>query len=262
MITSMTNPKVKQVVLWRTKARQRREDGVFLAEGWKMFDEAPEEWVREIYISETVLDKKGEHPDSWEKLDRLGCEVVSEEVMAKMSDTQTPQGILLILSCPQHSADEILKVPNGLFLVLEDIQDPGNLGTILRTSEGAGVSGIFLSKGTADIFNPKTVRSTMGSIYRIPFIYTDDLQEIMQKLKNNGVHSFAAHLAGQEYYTGQAFTGPTAFLIGNEGKGLSEELAKQADSYVKIPMEGKLESLNAAVAAALLIYEAKRQRSL
>jgi len=119
-----------------------------------------------------------------------------------------------------------------------------------------------MSKGTVDLFNPKTVRSSMGSIYRVPFIYIDDLQEIMQKMKNNGIQTFAAHLSGKEYYTGRSFTGPTAFLIGNEGNGLSDELAEQADAYIKIPMEGKLESLNAAVATALLVYEAKRQRNM
>ena len=262
MITSMTNPKVKQVVLWRDKAGQRRKDQVFLAEGWKMFGEAPEDWIREVYLSEKAYEKKEGDEELWEKLERTGYELVSEEVLSKMSDTQTPQGILLVLHRPNYSAEEILSAPGGLFLVLEDLQDPGNLGTIMRTGEGAGVNGIFMSKGTVDLFNPKTVRSSMGSIYRVPFIYIDDLREIMQKMKNNGIQTFAAHLSGKEYYTGRSFTGPTAFLIGNEGNGLSDELAEQADAYIKIPMEGKLESLNAAVAAALLVYEAKRQRNM
>ena len=258
----MTNPKVKQVVLWRDKAGQRRKDQVFLAEGRKMFGEAPADWIREVYLSEKAYERREGDKELWEKLEQTGYELVSEEVLSKMSDTQTPQGILMILRRPKYSADEILSAPNGLFLVLEDLQDPGNLGTIMRTGEGAGVNGIFMSKGTVDLFNPKTVRSSMGSIYRVPFIYADDLQEIMQKMKNNNVQTFAAHLSGKEYYTGRSFTGPTAFLIGNEGNGLSDELAGQADAYIKIPMEGKLESLNAAVATALLVYEAKRQRNI
>lgn len=261
MITSMTNPKVKQVVLWRTKAKQRREDGVFLAEGRKMFDEAPKDWIREVYLTEAALGRIKENTENWEKLQSVGFEQVSDEVMAKMADTQTPQGILMVLHCPEYTAESILDVPKGLFLILEDLQDPGNLGTILRTGEGAGVSGIFMSKGTVDIFNPKTVRSTMGSIYRVPFLYVEDLHEVMQEMKKNGITTYAAHLEGKEYYTGKSFLGPTAFLIGNEGNGLSRNLAEQADAYLKIPMEGQVESLNAAVATALLIYEAKRQRS-
>ena len=117
-----------------------------------------------------------------------------------------------------------------------------------------------MSKGCVDIFNPKTVRSTMGSIYRVPFMICDDLQEIMQKMKNNGIKTYAAHLAGKDYYTDYSFKEATAFLIGNEGNGLSDDLTKQADCYVKIPMEGKLESLNASVAGSILMYEANRQR--
>lgn len=261
MITSMTNPKVKQIVLYQNKSKERRRDGVFLAEGFKMFREAPKDWIKEVYLSEKARGKaETESEEVWKKLEETGYEMVSDEVMSKMADTQTPQGILTVLRCPRYETEELLRSPHGLFLILEDLQDPGNLGTILRTSEGAGVTGIFLSKGTVDIFNPKTVRSTMGSIYRVPFIYTEDLQEIMQKMKNNGIKTYAAHLSGEVYYAGCSFLEPTAFLIGNEGNGLSRELSNQADAYIKIPMEGQLESLNAAVATALLIYEAKRQR--
>lgn len=262
MITSMTNPKVKQVVLYNHKARERRRDNVFLAEGIKMFAEAPLDWIQEVFLSERAMAKVESEPEIYVKLESVRHELVSDEVMNKMADTETPQGVLTILKCPSYSEDELLKVPGGLFLVLEDLQDPGNLGTILRTGEGAGVTGIIMSKGCVDIFNPKTVRSTMGSIYRVPFMICDDLQEIMQKMKNNGIKTYAAHLAGKDYYTDCSFKEATAFLIGNEGNGLSDDLTKQADCYVKIPMEGKLESLNAAVATALLVYEAKRQRTV
>ena len=173
-----------------------------------------------------------------------------------------PQGIITILKRPEYRLETFLDDPRGLFLILEDLQDPGNLGTIMRTSEGAGVTAVILSKTTVDIFNPKTIRATMGSIYRMPFIFADGLKDIMQIMNEKQVQTFAAHLSGTTYYTGHSFQKPTAFLIGNEGNGLSEEIAKMADFFIKIPMEGKLESLNAAVAAALLIYEAKRQRSL
>ena len=262
MITSVSNAKVKQVVLWQGKAKERRKDQVFLAEGPKMFGEAPLTWIKEAYLTENALEKLRQNPASMDKLDKISWEKVSDEVMEKMADTQTPQGILTVLRCPQYDAEALLDHPQGLFLVLEDLQDPGNLGTIMRTSEGAGVTAVIMNKKTVDIFNPKTIRATMGSIYRVPFIFADDLKEILQKMKQKGIRSYAAHLAGTTYYTGVSFQERTAFLIGNEGNGLSKEISEMADFFIKIPMEGKLESLNAAVAAALLIYEAKRQRSI
>lgn len=262
MITSVSNAKVKQVVLWQKKSRERKQDQVFLAEGRKMFGEAPEAWIREAYLTENALEKVKENPELSKKLNDISWELVSDEVMEKMADTQTPQGILTVLKCPQYELEPLLDQPNGLFLLLEDLQDPGNLGTIMRTSEGAGITAVILNKKTVDIFNPKTIRATMGSIYRVPFVFAENLAEIMPILKQKGIRTFAAHLAGETYYTGCSFQEPTAFLIGNEGNGLSKEISEMADFYIKIPMEGKLESLNAAVAAALLIYEAKRQRSL
>ena len=149
---------------------------------------------------------------------------------------------------------------NPLFLILEDIQDPGNLGPLVRTAEGAGVDGIIMTKGTVDIYNPKTIRSTMGSVYRMPFFYTEDLLDVMKQLQERNVKLYAAHLKGKQFYHEMDFKGATAFLIGNEGNGLKDETAENADVYMKIPMQGKVESLNAAVASVILMYEAARQR--
>ena len=146
------------------------------------------------------------------------------------------------------------------FLVLETIQDPGNLGTMLRAGEGAGLTGIIADRGTADIYNPKVIRSTMGSIFRIPVVYTDDLREAVREMKRTGVRVFAAHLKGERNYDKENYLGPSAFLIGNEAAGLTEETASLADALVKIPMLGAVESLNAAVAASVLMYELSRQR--
>ena len=261
MITSVSNAKVKQVVLWQEKAKERKKDQVFLAEGHKMFGEAPLSWIREVFVTEAAVEKLKANRELLRKLGQVAFEEVSDEVMKKMADTQTPQGILTVLKSPEYDLEELLIKKKGLFVVLEDLQDPGNLGTIMRTSEGAGVTAVIMNKKTVDIFNPKVIRATMGSIYRVPFIFVDDLQETLQKMKEHGIRTYAAHLSGTTYFTGGSFREPTAFLIGNEGNGLSEEITKMADFLIKIPMEGKLESLNAAVATALLIYEAKRQRS-
>lgn len=260
MITSSSNPRIKQVVQWQTKAKERRKDNVFLVEGFKMYEEAPQEAIREVYLSQNALEKALSQPEVKDKLEKTGYEIVSDDIFKKMSDTQTPQGILCVLERPRYRLEELMAGERPLLVVLENLQDPGNLGTIVRTGEGAGVTGIIMSAQTVDIYNPKTIRSTMGSIYRVPFIYVESLPEIVEMLRKRGICTYAAHLDGKDYYDSFSFKDGTAFFIGNEGNGLSKELADAADSYLKIPMEGKVESLNAAIATSLLMYEAHRQR--
>lgn len=261
MITSSSNAKVRQIVQWQTKAKERRQAGIFLAEGFKMFGEAPEGDIREVYLSGEALEKVPGLPGIRSKLDRVGYETVSDEVFRKMSDTLTPQGVLCVVKRPEYSLEQLLETSRPLLAVLENLQDPGNLGTIIRTGEGAGVTGIILGAQTVDVYSPKTIRATMGSVYRVPVVRTNDLTETVKRLKEKGIRVYAAHLEGKEYYSSFSFREATAFLIGNEGGGLSRELTETADAYVKIPMEGQVESLNAAVAASLLMYEAHRQRS-
>lgn len=264
MITSSANSRVKQVIQWQTKAKERKKAGVFLTEGFKMYEEAPLESILEVYVAESALaslekmDAKEEK--TAEKLKKTGYEVVADSLFKKMADTQTPQGILCVVKQPEYRLEEILKQDRPLLMILENLQDPGNLGTIIRTGEGAGVTGVIMTAKTVDIFNPKVIRATMGSVFRVPFLYVEDMEDTLKKLKEKGIRTYAAHLAGREYYDSFSFTGGTAFLIGNEGNGLEKKTADLADSYLKIPMEGKVESLNAAIAASLLMYEAQRQR--
>lgn len=264
MITSSANSRVKQVIQWQTKAKERKKAGVFLTEGFKMYEEAPLESILEVYVAESALaslekmDAKEEKMA--EKLKKTGYEVVADSLFKKIADTQTPQGILCVVKQPEYRLEEILKQDRPLLMILENLQDPGNLGTIIRTGEGAGVTGVIMTAKTVDIFNPKVIRATMGSVFRVPFLYVEDMEDTLKKLKEKGIRTYAAHLAGREYYDSFSFTGGTAFLIGNEGNGLEKKTADLADSYLKIPMEGKVESLNAAIAASLLMYEAQRQR--
>lgn len=258
MITSVNNGQVKNIIQLNQKTKARREQGLFVAEGRKMFGEAPEGWIEKVYVSEALsLDK-----ELMERVEKLPYEVVADSVFRQMSDTQTPQGILTVLKKPSYTMEDILKGENPLVMVLEDLQDPGNAGTILRTGEGAGVSGILLTKTCVDITNPKVIRSTMGSIYRMPFLYVEDVVSLKQELAKRNVRTFAAHLKGRNSYEQESYTGGTAFLIGNEGKGLTEEAAEAADCLIRIPMCGKVESLNAAMASGILMYEAARQRCL
>lgn len=256
MITATSNKCIKWLVSITEKAKERRKEQAFVVEGGKMFEEADEKYIREVYVSESYIEKNGIS----DKLQRVGFETVSDEVFKKISDTKAPQGILCVMNQYKYALEDLLNKDNPVLVLLEDIQDPGNLGTILRTGEGAGIDGVIMTKDTVDIYNPKTIRATMGSIYRMPFLYVDSLQEVIGKLQEKGILVYAAHLKGNEYYDNFDFKKGTAFLIGNEGNGLKKETADLADAYLKIPMEGKVESLNAAIATSLLMYETYRQR--
>lgn len=228
--------------------------------------ETPPELLRELYVSAS-FSKKEENQDFLKKMQSFYqkegftvFEVVDDSIFGKMSDTVTPQGVLAVANMISYNYQELINKENASFLVLEDVQDPGNLGTMMRTAEGAGMDAVIMSKNTVDIYNPKTLRSTMGSIFRVPFCYVDDLSEVMKKMHQKGIMTYAAHLQGKSYYDEICFSKKSAVLIGNEGNGLSEEVSSLAKVKLKIPMEGKLESLNAAVSAAILMYEIHRQK--
>ena len=256
MITSTSNAQVKKLLQLQKKSKARNEEQVFLVEGLRMFAEVPEERVEKLYISESLFNKKKHDLN----LGRFSVEILSDTVFQYVSDTKTPQGILCIVKQKKYDLEALLEVKNPHFMVLDNLQDPGNLGTIVRTAEGAGVDAVFMSKDTVDIYNPKTIRSTMGSIYRMPVVYVDDLLELLQQFKERGIQSYAAHLEGKNSYDQEDYKEGTALLIGNEGNGLREEISNAADTWVRIPMHGKVESLNAAIAASVLMFEVCRQR--
>lgn len=255
MITSTANKQVKNIIQLTKKAKERQEQNVFLAEGVRIFEEIPKEWLQTVYVSESFLCRK-----EYEGINNdIACEVVSDAVFQRMSDTKAPQGILCIVRQPQYELEDLIREEQTHLLILEGIQDPGNLGTMFRTGEGAGVTGIVMG-GCTDLFAPKTVRSTMGSICRVPFYISENLCETLFAIKKKRIPVYAAHLKGEKYYDAFDYRGPAAFLIGSEANGLTEETARLADAYLKIPMGGQLESLNAAMAAGILMYEAARQR--
>lgn len=255
MLTSGTNKQVKLLQKLQKSSRERRQRGLFVIEGIRMFREIPAKQLDKVYVTEQFYEKNREL-----FRDREPDDFIAEGLMEKLSETQTPQGVLATVRMSAYSLEDILGVQeNPLLLVLENLQDPGNLGTILRTAEGAGVSGILMSRDTVDIYNPKVIRSTMGALFRMPFLYADDILDSVRELKRRGITVYAAHLQGEGFYEKDYCRG-TAFLIGNEGNGLTEEITALADEKIKIPMMGQVESLNAAIAATLMAYEALRQR--
>lgn len=276
MITSTSNDKIKNLVKCMKNAKERRKQDVFLVEGIRMFGEIPEMLHVETFATEAFYEKNKEI------FSGLSYELVSEHVMDTISDTRTPQGVVSVVRRRHYSIEEVCGVDKTdgeqtahggietvseqtgsavppLIIALENIQDPGNLGTILRTAEGAGVTGILMSHDTVDIYNPKVVRSTMGSIFRMPFCYVENLVETIGELGQQGFGTFCAHMQGTSFYDFD-FSNPTIFCIGNEGNGLSLELMNISHHKICIPMHGKVESLNAATAATVLMYEAMRQR--
>ena len=255
MITSTSNPQVKRLLLLQKKSKARNEEGVFVVEGLRMFAEVPQERVEKVYVSETLYNKK--HDLNWAE---FPVEILSDSVFKHVSDTQTPQGVLCIVKQKKYDLATLIDIENPHFMLLDNLQDPGNLGTIVRTAEGAGVDAVFMSKDCVDIYNPKTIRSTMGSIYRMPTIYIEDTVNLLEIFKEKGIKSYAAHLDGKNSYDKEDYRAGTAILIGNEGNGLREEVSKKADIWVRIPMEGQVESLNAAIAASVFMFEVARQR--
>ncbi|MDO4473329.1 MAG: 23S rRNA (guanosine(2251)-2'-O)-methyltransferase RlmB [Eubacteriales bacterium] len=266
MITSTSNAKVKRLVNLKKRRKARDTEKVFLVEGIRMFQEVPKESLKELYVTEGFYKKEKQLVDGRRRESGCEFEVFADTVFQYVSDTQHPQGVLCVVRQGRESArlsDLWQKDPDGpepLLLVLENLQDPGNMGTILRTAEAAGVTGIIMSKDCVDVFNPKVIRSTMGSVFRMPFQYVENLTETIGEMKKAGVNTYAAHLEGKSNYDDHDYHKAAAFFIGNEGNGLSDEVAQLADTYIRIPMAGRVESLNAAIAATVLMFEAGRQR--
>ena len=254
LITSISNEHIKKIIGLKEKTKERKKSGCFIVEGIKMFLEIPKEQLAGLYVSETFVKEKED------VLFGYDYNIVSDSLFKKISDTVTPQGIIAVVKQNYSTLDHIIKKRNkqkSCIVVLDRLQDPGNLGTIVRTGEGAGISGIIMGSDCVDIYNPKVIRSTMGSIFRVPFAVVEDLPSAVDNLKSNGIVTYAAHLKGELYNSG-IFSNDCALLIGNEARGLRKEVSDRADKLIKIPMEGKVESLNAAIATAILMYEARR----
>lgn len=254
MIESKNNQQIRNLLKLKKQSKERKKQKVFLVEGIRMFQEVPKDRVVKAYATKSFFDK---HEILFAG---VSYELVDDKIFKEISDTVTPQGVLAIVRQKQWKLDEILGISSQpCLLILENIQDPGNLGTMIRTGEGAGVTGVIMSRDTVDIYNPKVIRSTMGSIYRVPFFYAEDLKEVMKELNEHKIHSYAARLDGENVYQSN-LKESCAFMIGNEGNGLSDDLSAMAERYIRIPMCGQVESLNAAIAATVLMYETMRQR--
>ncbi|WP_335872702.1 TrmH family RNA methyltransferase [Bacillus sp. 2205SS5-2] len=250
VVESIKNPKVKQ---WRKLLTRKERDktGMFIVEGFHLVEEALKErdTVMEVMISEEV-----EIPTSW-NINNKQMTRLTHEVTKALSDTESPQGVFAI--CYQTNSGEHLRGTS--FLLIDSVQDPGNLGTMIRTADAAGMDAVILGTGTVDAYNPKVLRSAQGSHFHIP-IYRQDLGRTIDVLKEKEVSIYGTALENGVNFSTVEMNSSFAILMGNEGSGVSRELLAKTDENLYIPIYGKSESLNVAVAAGILMYSGKARQ--
>ena len=250
IIESNQNKIIKEVNSLKAK-KERDKTGLFILEGKRLVDEIPNSWeIKYLLKAESYS----------EDINFENVYTVKDSLFEKISETVNPQGILAVCHIKEFDVTNVDYSNSPFFVVLENVTDPGNMGTLIRTADAAGADGIFLSKGCVDIYNPKVIRATMGSIFHLPIYRNLNLMDLMEDFKNNNVKTLAAHLKGTSTPYKVDMTTACAVIIGNESNGLRDEISEMASDLVKIPMPGKAESMNAGIAGGILIYEAVRQR--
>ncbi len=257
-VTGLQNPVVKAATELKQK-KYRTQNGLYLAEGLRTAEEAVAYKAVETLFYVATDDERTMRllEDAAAQNIKLVC--VSENVMKKIADTETPQGIIAVCKMRQPKLENLL-ASGKMLLVLDRVGDPGNIGTMLRTADAAGIGGLVLLKGCADIYAPKTVRSSMGSLFHIPVLSGVSEQEFVSAAKKAGYDLLVTCLDGADNLYKADLSGRIAFVMGNEAGGVSESLLAQADKRVYIPMAGKAESLNVAMAAGIVMFEALRRK--
>jgi RNA methyltransferase, TrmH family len=243
-IQSSKNPVVKQWKKLLTK-KGRDQSLTYIVEGFHLVEEALKQ---DDTVIELILVEGVEMPNKWNP-DGIELVQVSEEVGKALADTETTQGVFAV--CRQKDPEAINE--SKTFLLLDGLQDPGNIGTIIRTAEASGIDSIVLGKGTGDLYNPKVIRSAQGSHFHLPIIKSD-LSEIIPVLKEKGIPVYGTALENGEEYTSVKPQDSYALIVGNEGSGMSGEILSMTDQNLYIPIYGKSESLNVAIAAGILLY--------
>ena len=254
MITSLQNPKLKLVRSLQGRAKARRKENAFLVEGVRLFEEAiAAKWKIRFVLYDRSLSERGK--ELLDTLEGIEIEEVDGVLLKSISDTETSQGVLAVLEYVQ------IPFPDSpdFLLILDQIRDPGNLGTLIRTAAAAGVDAVILPPNTADAFAPKVLRAGMGAHFRIPIVLMD-WDAIKERVQ--GLTVLLAEMEGDVIYTEASLKEGCALIIGGEAEGASQSARDLADANIYIPMKDETESLNAAVAGAILLFEVVKQRSL
>ena len=239
--------------------KETENAGLFFIEGEKFVGEIPDSWeIVSLICSESCMERhmKKETGSVFQK----NPEVIKDSLFERLSDTKNPQGIMAVLRKKVFDADTALSEKNALAVYAEELNDPGNLGAIIRTAHACDACGVFLSEGSVDMYNPKALRASAGSFFHLPVIGGMNIETFAGIAKEKNMTVTAADAGGHEYPYEIDYIKSAAVIIGNEARGLSETAKKCADHLVKIPMPGGAESLNISAACAVLLYEAVRQR--
>lgn len=257
-ISSEQNQKIKYLKKLYSK-RGRQEKGKLILEGYRIIEDALKSSAvfDKIYMSpEFLKSDEGQYlQESFINRDKKGqLLIIDKKILNKIADTDTPQGVIAVVNEIEYEAQELFK-ENGLLLLLDRLQDPGNMGTIIRTAAAAGLDGIVILKGSVDIYNLKVLRATMGAIFKIPLLHGLTREDFFVLLAESNYRLLSTDLKADRYYHQQEYQRPLIIAIGNEANGLEEEILQKSDYRVKIPLNGEIESLNAAVAAGVIIYK-------
>ncbi len=257
IITSKDNEFVKHVKKLKEK-KYREEYNEFIIEGIKIIEEAIEEnaKIKSIIICEDCKNQSAFPNELMYEVAKMNCIYVSEKIFLSLSDVSNPQGIMAIIEKDKKEDNKIDFSPK-YFLLLDNIQDPGNMGTIIRTCDSLNMKQLIISKGSSDVYNPKVVRATMGAIFRVKIVETDDLVKTIKEMKKHKIKVYATDLKAEKSIYCVDYK-KSAIVIGNEANGVSKEILSEADERIKIPMLGKTESLNAGVATSIILYEMHR----
>jgi len=257
-ISSEQNQKIKYLKKLYSK-RGRQERGKLVLEGYRIIEEALKSSAvfEKIYMSSEFLksDEGQFFKDIYINKDKKGqVLIIDKKILNKIADTDTPQGVIAVVDEIEYEADDLFK-KKGILLLLDRIQDPGNMGTIIRTAAAAGLDGIVILKGSVDIYNLKVLRATMGAIFKIPLLQGLTLEEFFELLAKSNYRLLSTDLKTDRYYHQQEYQSPLIIAIGNEANGLDEKILQKSDYRIKIPITEEIESLNAAVAAGVIIYK-------
>jgi len=241
-ITSVKNPQIAALKALKNRAA-RQEMGAYLVEGVKMAQEAVSRLglARHLYLTEATL-------PLFEGAD-CPMTLITDNVLAALCDTKTPQGVVCLVNLPEKAA------LGNRIIVMDGVQDPGNVGTILRTADAAGFTGALMSQACADPYSPKVLRATMGSVFRMPIQTVSDLPAALKELNAQGFATLSSQLDGEPFFERGSVGEKFALIIGNEGNGVSDEVKAAATHHLALPMRGGAESLNAAIAAGIMMYD-------
>lgn len=267
-ISSRDNPNVKKLSKLLSSKKARNESGLFVIEGMRSCVDAAMERAENnlrisalFYTAEAYEKYKNSLPlHFFDLVDERKRFVISKELADKISAEESSQGVFVIAEKLDKRLEESLVSENGKYLVLNHLQDPGNIGTLLRTADAVGVSGVVLTNNCCDIYNPKVVRSTMGSMARVGIFVENDFSRVCEIFGKKGVPTLAAVVNGGTSVTEYDFSKPCAVVLGNEGNGLSAEDADMCKDKITIRMNGHIDSLNAAVAGAVILWEMFREK--